>query len=61
MQYKPNDPIWYKSNYGDPIKATFIKYNKKTVTIIIHFKVSGDSRHFVKVDQISPRNDGDEV
>lgn len=59
-QYSPNEPIWAHSNYGDPVKATFVKYNKKTVTIIVHFKVAGDSRHYVKIDEISPRNTGGE-
>lgn len=58
-QYSLHDPIWLFQGFNqDSVKATFIKYNKKSVTIVVHSSDGNDKRCNVAIDKISPRSNG---
>jgi hypothetical protein len=55
-QYTPGQPLWLFQGFrSDPVKATFVRYNKKTVTITIHRTYAEDINKTVDISDISPR------
>ena len=61
QQYQPGDPIWWHDQphrgYGafHPVKASFVKYNDKTVTIAAHLANGGTREKTVPLSSIEPR------
>lgn len=59
-RYIPNQPIWYATDWTfrpGRHKALFLKYNRKTVKILVMIDGIAHYRQNVDISMISPRNE----